>query len=71
MHRGAGRAAHDIDRVVDGCGIDVQILHFVENVALEYACFTGGAIVKNAADGAQTGQVRRADLDANAGIFAL
>ena len=71
MHIRARRTAHDIYRIVNGAGIDIQILHLIEDIALADARLMCRAVVKHAADGADSCQVGRGNLDADTRVFAF
>ena len=71
VHIRARRAAHDIYRIVNGAGVDIQILHLIEDIALADARLMRRAVVEHAADGADSRQIGRGNLDADTRIFTF
>ena len=71
VHIRARRTAHDIYRIVNGAGVDIQILHLVEDIALANARLMRRAVVEHAADGADARRVGAGNLHTHARVAAL
>ena len=71
LHRFTHQAAHDVDGHLHGLGVDLDIGHAHQHVALAQAGGLGGGIAEYAGDGDGVIAVIAQQLDAYAGVFAF
>ena len=70
-HLRAGRAAHDVHRIVERVDIHIEVFHLAQNVAAMHARRLCGTAVKHAADGADARRVGAGNLHTHACVAAL